>query len=99
MKPTEAEEREMLRQMLEHKEQLLDYIGGGTFCLPFTPTESAAFAKLGSKYKYDPEFSDALGSYEFKSAKTRSKRKPPVDYSKVQIQFAPPLRKVNEVKP
>lgn len=76
-KKTERDEelRAKLRSFLKYKEKLLDWVGGGDKrVLPLSPPEQDEFGKLIKRYKYDPEFADALSMYSGRAANYAHKR-------------------------
>ncbi len=58
--------RQLWIYLQRHYESMLYAAGEGPFALPFTSANWREFQLLSKKYKYDPEFRDALtvGGYD-----------------------------------
>jgi hypothetical protein len=72
----DANRRQELHALLRRRRAVLDWASGsGPFAMAITPGESAAFTRLGRRYKYDLEFAEALALFAFRPARTTSPRR------------------------
>ena len=56
----EAKEKDRLRYLLRMHDALMDFVAGGpNYCPPMSESDRKDFGRLGSKYKFDPEFADS----------------------------------------